>query len=71
MDAFELKFIGNQPQYFTDFETLIRPGSSNSQLTWLALEQPLQQPLIDKRRCGTLYIEYAVSGQQGIHRTPI
>ena len=70
-DAFELKFIGNQPQYFTDFETLIRPGSSNSQLTFLAVEQPLQQSLIDNRRCGTIYIEYAVSGQQGIHRTRI
>ena len=70
-DAFELKFTGNQPQYFTEFETLIRPGSSNGQTTWLALEQPLQQRLINKRQCGVLYIEYAVAGQQGIHRTRI
>ncbi len=70
-DAFELKFTGNQPQYFTEFETLIRPGSSNVKTTWLALEQPLQQSLINKRKCGILYIEYAVAGQQGIHRTRI
>ena len=66
-NAFELKFLGQQAQFLTDLEALIRPGSSNSQTTWLALEEPLPAELIESRNCGILYIEYATQGKQGTH----
>lgn len=65
--AFELKFSGQQPQFFTAYEALVRPGSGNSQTTWLALEEPLPSALIESRNCGVLYVEYATGGKQGIH----
>ncbi len=64
-------FRAQQPNYFTEYEALIRPGHSNRQTTWLALEQPVNQQLIDRRGCGVLYIEYAASGRQGVHRTKV
>lgn len=70
-DAFELKFPDKRPEYFEEYEALIRPGSLNGQMTWLALEQPVEQRLIDKRRCGVLYVEYATSGRQGVHRVRV
>lgn len=66
-NAFELKFSGQQPLFFTEYEALVRPGSSNSQATWLALEDPLPPELIESRNCGVLYIEYATNAKQGIH----
>jgi hypothetical protein len=65
-DAFELKFQGEHP-WFSDYETLVRPGRSGGQPTWLALEQPMHQSDIDNRNCGVLYIEYATTGKQGVH----
>lgn len=65
-DAFELKFLGNHPG-FSNYEALVQPGHSKGQITWLALEHPVQQIEIDNRRCGVLYIEYATSGKQGLH----
>ena len=35
--------------------------------TWLALEQPIEQRMIDNRNCGILYIEYATQTKQGKH----
>lgn len=66
-NAFELKFSGEQSQFLTDLEALVRPVSSNSQTTWLALEKPLTSELIQSRNCGVLYIEYATQGKQGTH----
>lgn len=66
-NAFELKFCGQQPQFLTDLEALVQPGSSNSQTTWLALEAPLPSELVESRNCGVLYIEYATQGKQGTH----
>jgi len=65
-DAFELKFPGNTPS-FSNYEAIVPPGHSTGRITWLPLQQPLQQSEIDKRRCGVLYIEYATAGKQGIH----
>jgi hypothetical protein len=65
-DAFELKFLGRE-SIFNDYETLIRPGHSAVQVTWLAVVEPVQQEDINNRCCGKLYIEYAVSGKQGLH----
>ncbi len=67
-DAFELKFPAQQPNYFTEYEALIRPGHPKRQTTWLAIEQPVEQLLINQRRCGALYIEYATSNKQGVHK---
>lgn len=66
-NAFELKFTGQQSQFLTDLEALVRPGSNNSQTTWLALADPLPSELIQSRNCGVLYIEYATQGKQGTH----
>jgi hypothetical protein len=70
-DAFELKFPAQQPNYFTEYEALIRPGHSNRQITWLALEEPIRQQLINRRVCGTLYVEYATSNKQGVHKIKV
>ncbi len=70
-DAFELKFPGQRPLYFTEYEALVRPGHQNVKTTWLALESPLSQDLINKRRCGVLFLEYATSGKQGKHRVRV
>lgn len=67
-DAFELKFPGNQQMYFTDIETLVRPNNVAHQNTWLALNAPVNQELINKKKCGTLYIEYATVKKQGVHK---
>lgn len=66
-NAFELKFQGQQPNCFEDYEALVRPGHSNGITTWLALEEPIVNELIQNRRCGMLYIEYATAGKQGVH----
>jgi len=71
LDAFELKFPGQDPQYFTEYEALIRPGHQNGITTWLALESQVSQDLINKRRCGVLFIEYATLGKQGKHRVRV
>lgn len=67
-DAFELKFLGASQAGFTDYEALVRPGSSSHGVTtWLPLEEPISQNIINERRCGVLYIEYATTGRQGVH----
>lgn len=70
MDAFELKFKVDQAG-FCEYEALVQPGHNNGQTTWLALEEPSSQRDINKRLNGVLYIEYATSGRQGLHRTRI
>ncbi len=70
-NAFELKFTDQQPNDFTQYEALIRPGHSHRQTTWLPLAQPITQKLIDNRNCGTLYIEYATQKRQGVHRSKV
>jgi hypothetical protein len=64
-DAFELKFA--QAESFTEYEALVKPGSSNGVSTWLPLEQSTNQEDINKRQCGKIYIEYATAGRQGVH----
>jgi hypothetical protein len=66
-DAFELKFQGPQQPLFSSYEAYLPPGTVGAQITWLALEQRVQQVEIENRRCGVLYIEYATSGKQGVH----
>lgn len=70
-NAFELKFTGQQPNFFTEYEALVRPGHANRQVTFLALEQPIEQHLIDNRNCGVLYVEYATSNKQGVHKIKV
>lgn len=67
-NAFELKFDGERPNHLTEYEALIPPGHNNRRSTWLALEQPVEQRLINNRKCGILYVEYATSNKQGIHK---
>ncbi|MGA2177042.1 MAG: hypothetical protein ABSH38_18865 [Verrucomicrobiota bacterium] len=70
-DAFELKFRPGPASPFTEYETLIHPGHPHRESTWLALESPVKQHLIDQRRCGVLYIEYATSDHQGVHKVNV
>ena len=65
-DAYELKFTGNNSG-FTNYETLVPPAHSTGQVTWLPLQEPLQQSEVDKRHSGVIYVEYATSGKQGVH----
>jgi hypothetical protein len=67
-NAFELKFTGERPNLFTEYETLIPAGHNHRRTTWLALEEPVDQRLIDVRKCGVLYVEYATSNKQGVHK---
>ena len=66
-NAFELKFSGEPPYYFTEFEVLIKPGGLNGVWTWLALSIPISDSQISEKRSGTLYIEYATQDFQGLH----
>lgn len=66
-NAFELKFCGEPPKYFTEFEVLIKPGGMNGVWTWLALSKPISDAQISEKGCGTLYIEYATQDYQGLH----
>lgn len=66
--AFELKFPGQNMQFLSEYETIIRPGHTNVQSTFLALEEPVSQDIIEARCCGVLYLEYATSDTQGVHR---
>lgn len=70
-NAFELKFSGERQNLFTEYETLIPSGHNHRQTTWLALEQLVGQRLIDSRKCGVLYVEYATSNKQGVHKIRI
>lgn len=67
-NAFELKFTSEEPNIFTEYETIIRPGHENKKQTWLALSEPLMMDMILNRDCGTLYIEYATREFQGVHK---
>jgi len=67
-DAYELKFQGDHPRGFTEYEALVRPGHENGVWTWLALAEAASGEMIQERKCGDLYIEYATSDYQGIHK---
>ena len=67
-DAYELKFQGDLPGGFTEYEALVRPGHQNGAWTWLALTEAASDDIIRERKCGNLYIEYATAGYQGIHK---
>ncbi len=64
--AYELKFSDGDLA-LTDLETLLRPRAQVGTKTWLALSEPVRQEQIDKRVCGTLYIEYATNKKSGLH----
>ncbi len=71
-DAYELKFqVQNQAQGLTEYEALVKPGHDNGVMTALALTQEASAEMIQNRSCGKIYIEYAVAGQQGIHRVRV
>ena len=67
-DAYELKFQDQRPGGFTEYEALVRPGHEKGVMTWLALTDAASADMIQKRQCGTLFMEYAASGHQGIHK---
>jgi hypothetical protein len=67
-DAYELKFSGSTLGGLTEYEALVTPGHGNGVTTFLALTENAADEIIQNRKCGVLYIEYAVSGKQGIHR---
>ena len=67
-NAFELKFISDDPIIFTEYETIIRPSHKNRKQTFLALTEPLTLEMIQNRNCGTLYIDYATREFQGTHK---
>lgn len=66
--AYELKFQGDRLTGFNEYEALVRPGHNHGVTTWLALAEPARECMFNERKCGVLYIEYASSGNQGIHR---
>jgi len=67
-DAFEVKF-NNDNNGTTEYDTFLKPGSSNKgKSSWIPLEEPVTQNIINDRKCGVLFIEYATQGKQGIHR---
>lgn len=71
-DAYELKFTNqNLGQGLTEYESLVKPGHGNGVVTVLALSQKVSDETIQNRLCGKIYIEYAVAGQQGVHRVRV
>ncbi len=67
-NAFELKFKGEDRNYFTEYEAIVRPGHHNRKHTWLALAEPVTENMIKTRNCGMLFIEYATKEFQGVHK---
>lgn len=67
LNAYELKFRSEQ-NTFVEYETVLNSGPSNQgEMTWLPLSEAALPNDISEKRCGTLYVEYAMSGNQGTH----